>query len=352
MLYMPSKKQIQRQILRNLCEEFSDNPGYLHFDGTTLVEELEDRLEGVEDTDIIYNIKHLDGDSLISRRPTLGGPGSLQLTPSGIDFYEELSGHTIIPRDVLDSVLELLYEKEHTEPLNPKISRDELLDQTDFSGNEIDRVVWYSVENGWLDALLIADTPWWQTAEITARGRSEHERSPEGINEENSVSITRRFIPDFLLERSFLFKTSVLITGAVILVISALLRPSYPVLWIPIFAAGALVEWFIIAVVYIEIDEVEKDIQRSESEINLALDEIEMIQREIEETQDEIESVSESIFSFISDSEGSSMNPLEDRISDLEDEVGIGRGPSSRSSLERRISDVESRLDDIERGRF
>ena len=171
------------------------------------------------------------------------------------------------------------------------------------------------------------------------------------------MSSLNDIIPESILERSLAFKSLVLISGAILLLISTLIRPEYPRLWIVLFLFGALIEWLVTATVYVEMSQIESNISDAKTEIESTKKRAQTIQSEIEETQsevmetkNEIEEIQEDTFSFISDSQGMGGNSLEDRVSNLEDEVGAGRGGAGRGSLSRRVSDLEDRLDNIRRG--
>lgn len=171
------------------------------------------------------------------------------------------------------------------------------------------------------------------------------------------MTIIEKLIPDLLLERSLAFKTAVLIVGALLLLFASIIRPDYPVLWAIFFLAGALVEWIIVATVYIEIGMMESEIQSTESDIEAAADEIDTAQREVESTkkdiieiQREVESTKEDVFSFSSDSQGVGKS-LEDRVKELENETGTGRSSAGHGSLERRVSELEEAINHLGRRR-
>lgn len=157
-------------------------------------------------------------------------------------------------------------------------------------------------------------------------------------------------LPDYILERSFGFKTLVVIVGAVSLLISTLLRSEYPYLWIIPFLAGALVEWLIVATVYVEMNQIEETAVQARNDIEEALSEIERVQSEIQDTQAEIDEAKENIFSFISDSQGvGATDSLEDRLSEVESELGLDRAIAGSDNLPSRVSELERKIERIER---
>ena len=137
-------------------------------------------------------------------------------------------------------------------------------------------------------------------------------------------------VPEFLIERSFVFKTTVLVAGILLLYASTLLRPRYPRLWVIPFLLSGLVEWLIVVTVYIEISQIEEDIDE-------ALSEIREVQAEVERTRSDV-------FSSFSDSDGG-FDSLEDRVSDIENELdGHGRRP-----IGRQVSELEDKVEKIKR---
>jgi hypothetical protein len=174
-------------------------------------------------------------------------------------------------------------------------------------------------------------------------------------------------IPDWLIERSFVFKTLVIIAGAITLLLSSYIRPSYPVLWMPVFLFGALIEWLIVATVYIEIGEVESKIldaqdtivatrnemvdvaelaTEAKREISDIQQEINGTQTEIEQTMMELQETKNDTFSTMSDSHRGGSRSIEHRLQNLEESVSKDR---YEKGLEQRIDEVERKLDKFSR---
>jgi uncharacterized protein YlxW (UPF0749 family) len=131
-------------------------------------------------------------------------------------------------------------------------------------------------------------------------------------------------IPDYFIERSLAFKTGVIIVGALLLLTSSFTREYLPIVWIIPFLAGALIEWLVVATVYIEMSEIEDEINHVQREIQDTADEIRETREEITIAQQEINQTKEDVFSFSSGSQGGGVrNSLEDRISQLENETGM-----------------------------
>ena len=144
-------------------------------------------------------------------------------------------------------------------------------------------------------------------------------------------------IPDVVIERSLGLKTTVIVIGALLLLLSTYVRPDYPVLWVIPFLLGVLIEWLIVATVYVEISQIESEIDQARDEIERALREVGRIQNEVEDVQSDVTDIKDDIFSFISDSQGIGVHDsLEDRISNLEDAVETGRYYGS-DDLETRV---------------
>jgi len=144
----------------------------------------------------------------------------------------------------------------------------------------------------------------------------------------------RSKISDWVMERSFAFKTLVIIVGALLLLVSSFMRPHYSVIWAIPFLTGALVEWLIVATVYHELNQIESSINQTQNEIEATKEEIETIQSEIEHTRDNAFRAS-----------GSSSHrgrDLESRLEKVEDEIGMYR--VGRGGLKSRVSALENRL--------
>jgi archaellum component FlaC len=157
-------------------------------------------------------------------------------------------------------------------------------------------------------------------------------------------------LPDYLIERSLAFKSFVIVAGALLLLSSTFLRDSYPKLWILPFLGGALIEWLVVLTVYTEMSQMERMIENRKEEIEETQSDIESTKREIEDTQAEIEEAKDNIFSFISDSQGPGANDsIEDRVSELEDEVGVGT--FSRGGLSDKVQSLQRQVKELKRDR-
>lgn len=155
-------------------------------------------------------------------------------------------------------------------------------------------------------------------------------------------------IPDCLIERSLVFKSFVIVVGALLLLFSTFIRESHPRLWILLFLSGALIEWLIVATVYTEMSQIEEMIEKRKKEIEETQSDIESTKREIEDTQAEIEEAKNNVFSHISDSQGRGANDsIEDRVSELEDKVGLGT--RSHSGLADKVDSLERDVEQLKR---
>lgn len=167
------------------------------------------------------------------------------------------------------------------------------------------------------------------------------------------MSGVERLIPNIAIKRSFGFKTLIVFVGALLLLISALIRQSFPLLWIIPFLAGALVEWLIVATVYVEMNEVESEIKDARQDIRKVLRDIRRIQKEVNHTKDDIAQTKRDVFSRVSDSEGSDgLASLEDRVSALEESIsGDPTTPwaSSPDKIEERVSKLERKVRSLDR---
>lgn len=163
------------------------------------------------------------------------------------------------------------------------------------------------------------------------------------------MSPQRGFLPDIVIERSLPFQLLVLVIGIVLLLSSTIMRPSYPLLWMPVFVLGGLIEGVIVFIVSAEIGTIENEISQARSDIQRAVTELDEIQDDVDETQSEIEQAKNDIFSHISKSEGRRSNSLEDRVDELEFAVGTGSKGVRRHSLKAKVSEYDTKFTKIEK---
>jgi len=96
-------------------------------------------------------------------------------------------------------------------------------------------------------------------------------------------SRVERIIPEIIFDWSLHFKTAVIMTGAIVVLFSSVIRPEVSILiWGPILLLGGLLEWMIVATVYLEMEQLENDIDSTYREVK-------NIEREIIETENKVE---------------------------------------------------------------
>ena len=164
---MPSE-EIQEAILAILCEQFERAPGTIILDGESVADDVQAELSSVSDDDVLGSFQLLYNDRKIDFTQTMGGPGTIELEPNGIDAYEELSGETIIPDADVEAVLEAL-AGEDTE--GGELGRNELLERTGLDEDALDMAVWYLSKTGEVDAQIRVGRPWYGAVAITEAGR-------------------------------------------------------------------------------------------------------------------------------------------------------------------------------------
>lgn len=173
------------------------------------------------------------------------------------------------------------------------------------------------------------------------------------------MSLAKRLVPDVVRSQSLKVKTGEIIVGAALLILSTMTRPDISsilpddlVLWGVLVILGIIVELLLVLTVSEEISEIENEIEQERRNIHEAADEIDQTQTDIQDTKKEIESTKDDIFSFMSDSQGGgARKSIEDRVSELEEVIGTGRGATT-GGIERRVSELERELEGMSRGPF
>lgn len=171
---MPTDEDVQEEILGVIIEAFRNQNAMVSLNGQSIIDEVTQSLSGVSDSDVEYQLRRLDDNFQIDFTPTTG-VGLVELEAAGIERYEQLSGDVVVPQNHIKDILELLYEEERDNPRNPSLSRDELLQQTGLSEEELDRAIWYLKEKNFVDARTSIGQPWWHSAQITQSGRNIYE---------------------------------------------------------------------------------------------------------------------------------------------------------------------------------
>lgn len=159
------------------------------------------------------------------------------------------------------------------------------------------------------------------------------------------MQIERGHIPSIILERSLAFKTAVLITAAIIILGATLLRPHYPLLiWGSLFIAGGLLEWVIVLTVYVEMQELEAEIEETYEKTKQA-------ERDIIESQDQIETAWNRIQGMMNEmydiqGSGENFNTLEPGGHVDPEHVDLDHEPN----LEERVRKLEQKIESKDRG--
>lgn len=147
-----------------------------------------------------------------------------------------------------------------------------------------------------------------------------------------------RIIPDLVFSWSLQFKTLVLIAGAVILLFSSFIRPETSiVVWGPLFLFGGLIEWLIVATVYLEMEELENEIEQTYDDVKTA-------EKEIIETRDKVETAwmrLQALANETYDIQGST-----DQFNSLEPG---GHSPPEEEDFHSYTETPEERIDELER---
>jgi hypothetical protein len=172
---MASDDAIREELLGQLCEMFKESNWHFATGANDLCESAGQNLSGADSDDARYQLKRLSDNFVVDHTPALGGNGTVEITARTIEEYEQLSNTEVVPDDDCVEVLGLLYESERDSPRQPDVTRDEMLDQTSVSDDELDRTIWYLNRKGFIDARTHLGNPPYNSAKITDRGRQTYE---------------------------------------------------------------------------------------------------------------------------------------------------------------------------------
>lgn len=159
------------------------------------------------------------------------------------------------------------------------------------------------------------------------------------------MTVVERVIPGFVFDWSIQFKTGVIALGASLLLLAAILRPDVSILiWGPIFMAGGLIEWVIVATVYLEMEQLENEIEDTYNEVK-------EIERDIIETRDKVETARNRLQGLANETydiqgSGDQFNELEP--GGFSDPIDVDL-PPHQEGPEERLRQLERRVDDLER---
>lgn len=161
--------KIRDELLLVAVEDWleQDNPfsDIVFKDG--LVEEVTERLgHGVDRNDVEYVWKRMTEEGYFRKRGK-----SRRISAKEIDEAEQLGLETPLDEDVQNEILRVLAEAERENVNQPKVSREDLIDELDYDEDSIDYNLFYCRSKGWTDVdVYISPNPW-EDAEITRFGR-------------------------------------------------------------------------------------------------------------------------------------------------------------------------------------
>lgn len=158
------------------------------------------------------------------------------------------------------------------------------------------------------------------------------------------MSIVERLIPGIVFEWSLQFKTMVIVIGALILLFASFIRPEFSIIiWGPIFLFGGLIEWMIVATVYLEMELLEEEVEETSEEIRQTGEDVMKTQQRVETAIMKIEGVAKETYD-----RKERMGMFDDLESVGHPHPGDFEDQSYDGPLEERLRQVERRLDDVE----
>ena len=153
-----------------------------------------------------------------------------------------------------------------------------------------------------------------------------------------------RIIPNFVFDWSLQFKTAVLCLGAIFLLLASYIRPEVSFLvWAPVFLVGALTEWLIVATVYVEMGQMEDDIENTYREVKQVEEDIIETRKKVETARQRLQGLANETY----DIQGSAgqFNSLEPGGNLHPEEADFH---SHENAPEERLTELERRIEKLE----
>lgn len=175
MYMLESDDKVRRNILKELYDLFEESPAS-RFNGREFVEELSEEFDKEE---IIYNIDRMDGEHL-NNKSSIGEQVSIvNIEAKGIEELYSQGHETILDDELRYDILEILYQKDRSNPGYAAASRGDLIEELDPDEDAIDQNIWYLKERRFIEADGAGGGLFYRRAKITDRGRKRYEQYVE-----------------------------------------------------------------------------------------------------------------------------------------------------------------------------
>jgi hypothetical protein len=161
-------QEIRKELLITAIENWleDENPFSNIVFRQGLINEVAERLEDIDRNDVEYNWKLITENGYFRKRGN-----SRRITAKEIDEAIDFGVDVPLDDGVQAEILRILAEAERENVKNPKVSRENLLNELDYDSELIDYNLFYCQSKGWADVDVYISANPWEDAEITRFGR-------------------------------------------------------------------------------------------------------------------------------------------------------------------------------------
>lgn len=140
-----SSKNIEKAIF-DVMYDATDSPISTIIVRSSLIEDVSDQLEDVDQSEIEYQLTVLEEDWFLERdNDTVAWRGK------GMERYEDLGGETNLDPEVQNDVLEILLEEKKNDPNHAYVSKEELIDRVGKEEKIVTENVWKLRQSGYVE---------------------------------------------------------------------------------------------------------------------------------------------------------------------------------------------------------
>lgn len=172
-----TEEEIQKAIFDVMYESTSSIISS-HLIRSDVITEATERLNGVDENEVEYQLTVLEEDWLIKRDGQ-----SVQWGWKGLERYQELGGETNLDEDLQQRILETLLEEKKNDPNHPYVGKEELINRVGESEETVTENVWIQREVGNVELRQALGSDYVSVA-ITSSGR----RTVEGEEQPRAAS--------------------------------------------------------------------------------------------------------------------------------------------------------------------
>lgn len=161
---MSSQEELEKTIL-DVIYKSSDSliSSYLSRNG--VIQDVLERREDINKTDVEYQLAVLEEDGLVQR-----DKGTVQMGWRGLERYEELGGTTNLDEELQEEILESLLDEKKSDPKHPYKAKEDLIADLEIGEEIVTENVWILREVGYVELRQALGSDYLAAA-ITEMGR-------------------------------------------------------------------------------------------------------------------------------------------------------------------------------------